>query len=192
MKYWRPLVCLGLFVLTPNLGSAADVPELAPVGKIELPANLDDADNLSGIAWLGNDQIAVCTDEVAHLDVLTRADNQLKLLASPALGDADSEIDLEGLASDEDTLYALGSHSLARKQPDPDKSYERNRERILELNEDANRDQLFRLTMAADGTVAKKDSINLQPLFRQHAVLRPFLKIASKENGVDLGRRRRA
>jgi hypothetical protein len=118
--------------------------------------------------------------------VLERAGDPFKKATSLKLGAEGTEVDLEGLAGQGDVLYAVGSHSLARKQPDADKSYQKNRLRIMEVNEDANRDQLFRLKLDAEGQLAKKDSINLRPLVLQHSLLRPFARLPSKENGIDI------
>lgn len=183
---FRMFCVVYLWIALHALASSAEPPRLEPVERLQLPENLTDADNLSGIALLKNDSLAVCTDEVANLQVLSYSGGKLAVVAAPQLGAEGTEIDLEGLAVSGDVLYAVGSHSLARKAADPDKSYQKNRERIREINEDANRDQLFRVKLAADGSLRAKDSINLQAIFRQHSLLRPFSKLPSKENGIDI------
>jgi hypothetical protein len=114
----------------------------------------------------------------------------------------DEEADLEGLASADGWLWAIGSHSLKRKRVKPEHSDRKSRRRLARIVREENRYILVRLPLeegpdglpvpvrtASDGRTAavlggRGDSI--ADLLRDDPHLAPFLSIPSKDNGVDI------
>ncbi len=114
----------------------------------------------------------------------------------------DEEADLEGLASGDGWLWAVGSHSLKRKRVKPEHSANKSRRRLATVVREENRYILVRLPLeeghdglprpvrrAADGRTAavlggRGDA--LTDLLEDDPHLAPFLSIPSKDNGVDI------
>jgi hypothetical protein len=114
----------------------------------------------------------------------------------------DEEADIEGLASSDGWLWAIGSHSLKRKRIKGDQSGAKARKRLATVVREENRYILARLPLedgpdglpvpvrkAADGRTAavlggRGDSIT--DLLRDDPHLAPFLAIPSKDNGIDV------
>ncbi|MCD0452905.1 DUF3616 domain-containing protein [Actinocorallia sp. API 0066] len=115
---------------------------------------------------------------------------------------ADEEADLEGLASGDGWLWAVGSHSLKRKRVKQEHSAGKSRKRLATVVREENRYILVRLPLeqgpdglpvpvreAADGRRAevlggRGDS--LAELLADDPHLGPFFAIPSKDNGVDV------
>ncbi|MEO5877910.1 MAG: DUF3616 domain-containing protein [Streptosporangiaceae bacterium] len=130
-----------------------------------------------------------------HLTV--RLADLVELPAGP-----DEEADIEGLASADGWLWAIGSHSLKRKRIKHDQSDAKGRRRLATVVREENRYILARLPLetgpdglpvpvrrAADGRTAavlggRGDSIT--DLLADDPHLAPFLAIPSKDNGVDV------
>lgn len=120
------------------------------------------------------------------------------------VADPDEEIDIEGLAYDQDYLWLVGSHSLKRKKAEPDKPAEKNIKRLSTIVPDGNRFLLARIpverqhdsqelarVVAADGRTAAQLRGNTlgNDLMREIAKddqLREFLRIPGKDNGFDI------
>ncbi|GAA2737593.1 DUF3616 domain-containing protein [Actinocorallia aurantiaca] len=114
----------------------------------------------------------------------------------------DEEADIEGLASGDGWLWAIGSHSLKRKRVKPEHPARKSRRRLATVVREENRYILVRLPLeegpdglptpvrrAADGRTAavlggRGDS--LADLLRDDPHIAPFLSIPSKDNGVDV------
>jgi hypothetical protein len=161
--------------------------EVTVVSEVRLMGDLKQADQLSG-ATLHNDLLVICPDEKARLNVLKKAgDDRYELITSPKLlDDNDSELDMEGLASDGAHVYVVGSHSAARKKVEDDKSYEQNRERLAEVKLEPSRDCVVRLKLDPNGEVASKENLNLRDVLDDDKILSRFVRIPSKENGIDI------
>ncbi|MDX6744767.1 DUF3616 domain-containing protein [Actinocorallia sp. A-T 12471] len=114
----------------------------------------------------------------------------------------DEEADLEGLASGDGWLWAVGSHSLKRKRVKPEHSPAKSRRRLGTLVREENRYILVRIPLevgpdglptpvreAVDGRRAevlggRGDS--LAEVLADDPHLGPFFAIPSKDNGVDV------
>src|SRR5262249_39464873 len=101
------------------------------------------------------------------------------------LNDDKREIDMEAAASDGEHLYIVGSHSLHRKRLNAD-DYESNRERQTQVEPHDDSYRLYEIELDRDGKFVSKDRISLLELLKDDDVLRPFCKIPSKENGIDI------
>jgi hypothetical protein len=134
------------------------------------------------------------TGYAGHLTV--RLADLVDLPAGP-----EEEADLEGLARADGWLWAVGSHSLKRKKIKPGQPDAKSRKRLATVVREDNRFILARLPLVTgeDGlphVVARdgdrraallggnKDSIT--DLLADDPHLGPFLKIPSKDNGIDI------
>ncbi len=163
-------------------------------------------DNLSAVVaqgehlWLGG-------DEGTLIDRMTRtADGYgghkrfdlADILDLPERGKKRSEIDIEGLDFDGGYLWVIGSHSRKRSKADPGASDAGNFKLIGEVTAERNRFTLGRVPLTATGKpaarvggrrAARLPSTGKGGLFaalRRDKLIRPFCKIPSKDNGLDV------
>lgn len=99
---------------------------------------------------------------------------------------AGRELDIEGFAVQGRNLYVIGSHSLARKRPRKNNTYEENRVRMSKIKHEKSRYQLYRLKLDGSYQVGRREQINLSSIFNNDPVLSRFTSIPSKENGIDI------
>ncbi|GAA4926735.1 DUF3616 domain-containing protein [Actinoplanes utahensis] len=117
--------------------------------------------------------------------------------------DADEEADVEGLARAGHFLWAIGSHSLRRKQIKDRHEGQKALRRLARIEGQANRQILVRLPIAdvggvptpvreleADGVRHRAAALSvrddLRRLLRDDEHLAPFLPIPGKDNGLDI------
>lgn len=98
------------------------------------------------------------------------------------------EMDIEGIAVEGNYLYVIGSHSSRRNTVKPDKSYKNNRKTFhnKRIDDEVNRDWLYRLKVDAQMQLTEKKRITLRSIIQKHKVLKTFSQIPSKENGIDI------
>jgi hypothetical protein len=118
-------------------------------------------------------------------------------------GPPDEEADIEGIARSGGWLWAVGSHSLARKQIKPHHGVEKAVRRLARVKRQANRYVIARLAVqpGADGrpesvraaTDGRRSALiggagaeSLADLLTDDEHLAPFLAIPSKDNGLDV------
>ena len=164
--------------------------ELTPLGNVEFTGQLDEPHDLSTVQTMG-DVLVIGSDETTHLQVLEKTTATHYKVARdrtiPLLPDSPTEIDIEALAGDGETLYVLGSHSRARQRVRDDRSRVENLRRLEKVKVEASRDHLFRLRVDTHGNPQAPGltSKSLRPLLKRHPVLSLFTKTPSKENGID-------
>ena len=172
------------------VGTLAAAPVLQPLGDVVFLGAWDDAVNFSGAVRVGND-ILVASDEIGRLQTGT-VDAAFRVTRGPDIplpGPLGVELDLEALAVNGSTVYALGSHSSTRSSSDaPEKTAAKNLERLEEGRKPRPaRDVLFRFTYdAATHTASAMAPASLRAAIDGHKVLSPFVALPSKENGIDL------
>jgi hypothetical protein len=175
-------------------------------------------DDLSAVAqtgenlWLGTDE-GVCLERLSALDQGVYGNHKrFDLRGFLALPDGDqSEVDVEGLDVSGGYVWLVGSHSLKRKNPKPEKNTAENLERLADVSRDPNRYLLARIPvlldddsgeyeLAASGPHPSNPSKTLRAAqlpviekrnalsdaLREDPHLGPFAKIASKDNGLDI------
>ncbi|MEX0347525.1 MAG: DUF3616 domain-containing protein [Rhizobiaceae bacterium] len=110
------------------------------------------------------------------------------------------EMDIEAIAVQGETVYVMGSHSVARRKIDAKKNdYRKNRARLLANGrEDAggvdksgwrkaeSRERLLRFRLSDEGMPSGTQEISLADMLDNVPPLRPFRSLPSKENGVDI------
>jgi hypothetical protein len=176
-----PLVILFL------VGLSAPASAVESEGKVQLNGELSEPADLSGLA-LHRGLLVVCTDEGVKLNVLRRS-SPAAFDALPSirlLDDETVEIDAEGVASDGRFVFVVGSHSRARKKLEPERTYENNRRRLTQVDDDDGRSNVFRLELGDDGRAVSQDSISLHDILKNDEILAPFTKLPGKENGIDI------
>jgi Protein of unknown function (DUF3616) len=161
---------------------------IEPLKTIRLQGLSIAGHSLSAIGVVGR-WLLVAGDEGNQLQVLELVKNhyvarpELAVTAN-ATGD---EVDFEGIATDGELVYAIGSHSAKRKKLKPEKSHSDNRTRLDTIEAaSASRDVLVRFRLLASGRVHQFELATLRPLLDAQSVLKPFLGIPCKENGVDI------
>lgn len=150
------------------------------------PSQAEASGNISALAATG-DLLVIGGDEGRAVQVLKKGTDGCYVagteIALPADGAADEEADIEGIARDGDAFYFIGSHSARRKKVEPGKSAAKNRERLLDVAVQESRRGLFRVKGLEGGAVEKA---SLSTFLSQDPVLKLFVPIPSKENGVDI------
>ena len=142
--------------------------------------------NISGIA-LPYGFMALATDESNQLQILKpSAKNHWQNHSTITLSNTPDELDIEALAWQEPYLYALGSHSAKRKKIKSNKSQKENIKRLSQTSLEPARQQLFRIELTKNAEVKEIEILSLQEIFTHDAVLKSFVGIPSKENGIDL------
>ena len=185
--------CLPL-ITQPTYGEII-MPEYSTV----LPKTILAPNNISAIANMG-EYLIVGSDEAVGekgnenvIQLLKRESNgQYQVTHNHLLLEANKsdgrELDIEGLATEGHNVYVVGSHSSKRKKIDPSESYKKNRKTFFDkkIKEEKNRDWLFHLKLSDEGVVQTKEHITLRKIIKNDPVLKTFIKIPSKENGVDI------
>jgi hypothetical protein len=166
--------------------------ELQTVGGLEFIGAWDDATNFSGAVQVGGD-ILIASDEIGRLQTGT-IDAAFRVTRGPDIvltstAGGSVELDLEALAAERSTVYAIGSHSSARSSSDdPKRTAAKNHERLEEgVKPHPERDVLLRFTYDAPthtpGPIARA---TLREAIAGQKVLAPFVALPGKENGIDI------
>ncbi|MGE0813367.1 MAG: DUF3616 domain-containing protein [Vicinamibacterales bacterium] len=188
---------LGL-IIAPLLGACAVGAEppadrFTAIGPVEMVGDWADGTNISAAVVLG-DRVVIGSDEIPSLQLGSWlvSGNRIRVTKTGEVPIADpgTEPDVEALAVAGDHLYAAGSHSSTRARADSaERRYVTNRERLLErdIEPHPERDAVYQLRLAGGQPSATgitratlRDAIQAMP------ALRPFVALASKENGLDI------
>ena len=173
----------------PSEGLLQTLPvRIGQVRQVQLSGAIDAAMDLSGVTVVG-DYLVLGADEGHQLQILLRAPDgdRWSLQQTVALAKKDQEVDIEAITFGAGHLYVAGSHSLRRRRIKPDLSVRKNRERLLDIGEQNSRNRLYRLPFdSASGVLGKAEYIDLSKRLRKDPLLRPFTKLPSKENGVEI------
>jgi len=173
----------------PSEGLLQTLPvRIGQVRQVQLSGAIDAAMDLSGVTVVG-DYLVLGADEGHQLQILLRAPDgdRWSLQQTVALAKKDQEVDIEAITFGAGHLYVAGSHSLRRRRIKPDLSVRKNRERLLDIGGQNSRNRLYRLPFdPASGVLGKAEYIDLSKRLRKDPLLRPFTKLPSKENGVEI------
>ncbi|WP_321325061.1 DUF3616 domain-containing protein [Thiomicrorhabdus sp.] len=177
-----------LFSNTSYSSNNTENPIAKPITKEKLITNSLQIDNLniSGIA-LPYSFMALATDEGNQIQILQSSDSQHWASHSViTLTNNSDEIDIEALAWQAPYLYALGSHSAKRKKLKTNKTQKENQERLNQTSLEPARQQLFRIKLDKNAQAKEIQSLSLQEIIKNDPILKSFVGIPSKENGIDL------
>lgn len=190
--------CL-VFCLFLGLGSAG-VCAAGQIGvkPVKLKGNLHENRDISAIEQVG-EWLYVAADEgrdlqrlkgnaasgYAQASIIGLKDGKLK--KRPSKGD---EFDLEAMAYDgEQTLYVVGSHSAKRQRLKGRErvSADTNIKYLASIQTETARRVLYRLRLDPQGLpVGKAEKISLWKAISGSPLLKPFTRLPSKENGIDI------
>jgi len=148
------------------------------------PINIDPL-NISGVV-VTEQFMALVTDEGNQLELFKLSTNGWQSLQVITLTKSLDEIDIEGLAWQKPYLYALGSHSAKRKKIKDSASQKENLKRLQETSPEVARQQLFRIELNSQFAATDIQSVSLQPLLEANPILKNFIGLPSKENGIDM------
>lgn len=154
---------------------------------VRLPDTFAHADQVSGAQTLGR-FLFLAPDEGRWIQVLESVEEGYRLAGEPiAVLDDNVEADLEALAAEGATLYAVGSHSLKRKRLRPDPHGAKDRQRLQRVEREASRYFLYRMNIDPQtGHAAAIERASLSGLLERDPYLARFSEIPGKENGVDV------
>jgi len=161
------------------------------------------------VLWVAGDETAtverlVADDAAAPTGYAEQTTFRLADLVDLPGEDADEEADIEGLARHGDFLWAVGSHSLRRRQIKARHDGGKALHRLARVTGQANRQVLVRLPVATvgglptpvreltvDGVVHRAAVFgahgdDLRDLLADDEHLAPFLPIPGKDNGLDV------
>jgi hypothetical protein len=181
------IVALVATVAGAGIVSAADRPSLVDrngtavrADVVDLRGDLEKPAHLSGIASVGR-FLLVVSDEARNptvVQVLERDGNAYRVVRNVRLPGGTDEVDLEAVAAEGSTIYVTGSHASTRKTDEG---------RVGEVSVKPSREQFFRFTLSAEGNAENvQGPKSLGGAIRAHAVLKGFVRIPSKENGIDI------
>ena len=161
---------------------------ITQIRTILLDGAVDAAMDLSGVTLAG-DYLVLGADQGHQLQVLQREPgvDRYRLQQKLALAKQDQEVDIKAISYAEGHLYVAGSHSRRRRRFKPELSVRKNHERLLAVEEQGARNRLYRVSFdSASGQLGSPERIDLSKRLRKDPLLRPFCKLPSKENGVEI------
>lgn len=169
------------------------LPEAKKEAEITLSGLKIDPLNISGIAAKG-DLLVLGSDEKSSIQVFKKSGLNTYQATSSGPIELDTpspEIDIEGIAWNDRYVYAVCSHSLARKEIKNDKTVAENHKRLQVISEESaaqKRSQIFRLKLDAEGALVPHslERITLHQILATHPIFERFQRIPSKENGIDI------
>lgn len=148
---------------------------LAPTDKIKFKGKIVAEQNLSAVGFVG-EYILIGSDEGNTVQVLepNKKRSKYRVVQNIELLDNDSkpEVDIEGIAVDDNTVHVAGSHSV---NEDIDRA-QNNRQNIFRF-------QLNFDTGKLESSIEQK---SLQTILEQDLILSQFANIPHEENGVDI------
>ncbi|ATX78990.1 Protein of unknown function (DUF3616) [Mariprofundus aestuarium] len=164
--------------------------------EINLHGAIHAEHDISAAAFLGDILVIGADEAVGHdknenyIQLLKREGDNYRVSSNILVYRGDKEhgreLDIEGLAVEENRIYVNGSHALARKQIKPETEYKKNLNRLATIKMEPGRKQLFRLTLDSMNNVTERKQISLAKIISNDPILAPFSAIPSKENGVDI------
>ena len=141
------------------------------LGPVAVVGEVGGPNNVSGASFVGGFLLLV-SNETAHVEVLKK-DGDRYAVAAPVVLEGrgpvskDDRLDLEAVAAEGATVYAIGSHG-----------------RMRDGTRAPPRDRLFRFTLNKDGTAAGLSTVSLRPVIGANAVLKP--SVPGKEGGANI------
>ncbi len=159
---------------------------ITPLGPLVFNQALDDPENVSAVVVVG-DYLVVGGDETDRVQILKRNGDAYDVIHDLPLNTTGDEIDIEGLTYDGTHVYVIGAHSKTRDKVKPEeKTYAQNRKALKDLDNHPERDVLCRFALGADGAPSGLVSASLRSVIDADDILKRFVPIPSKDNGVDI------
>ncbi len=164
--------------------STATHPEF--LGEVKFLGEVYEAGNVSALGIVG-DLLLIGSDEGNKVQIFKRQGNRYRLIQEILLNEDGSEVDIEGIACENDIVYIVGSHSWKRPKMKVERTYEKNRKMLEQVLFEESRDYVFEFRIDAEGKVVGNiRKTSLRSIIRKNKVLRVFSRVPGKENGVDI------
>ncbi len=193
---WLGVIAAGLIAGSALLAANAQDHSIATV---KFGPGIEASDDVSAIEKVGEFLVVgadepVGADENQNVIQVLRADADGRYVVHKTItvfegSEDEEEMDIEGIAADGRVVYVIGSHSRKRKKLKDSREYRKNRKR-LEIGEKVlGRAWLYRLELSSDGSQvsgSKGGHTKLMQAIKEEDALKPFTRIPSKENGVDI------
>lgn len=141
--------------------------------------------NISGIV-VTEQFMVLATDESNQLELFTKQGKHWLSEQVITLSKKPGEIDIEGLAWQAPYLYALGSHSAKRSKINRSSDQKNNQQLLEKTSLEPVRQRLLRIELNEKLQAVDIQSLSLQPLLQEHPILKDFVGLPSKENGIDM------
>jgi hypothetical protein len=180
----RRLLFLGLTLVLTAYRLAWSA-ELQPAGNVEFTGDIKKSKDVSALCLVG-EFLVIGADEGNKIQILKRDGDRYGVIGDVVLDEHAKEIDIEGIACDGHTVYAIGSHSWKREPIKDNDTYRENRELIATVQPEPSRDSVFRFTLDADGQASALTRTSLRSILDQDKVLKPFSRVPGKEGGLDI------
>jgi hypothetical protein len=185
------------FLLAPAIaGENTKRIELGPFvrisGKILAGSDISAVAMVSSFLVIGSDEAVGIDSNENYIQLLRKTENGYAVHKNILLLQGDQaegkELDIEGIAVEGDYVYIVGAHCLKRKKVKKARSQEKNRKKFHtdRLEEERNRDWLYRVRLDKEGNELERLRISLREIIKNDPVLHPFSRIPSKENGIDI------
>jgi hypothetical protein len=147
---------------------------------VKFRGEIDGPRDISGAVVVG-DFLLIVSDEVKRptaLQVLKKDGASYEVVGNVELPAGNDEVDLEAVAAEGRTVFVTGSHAWTRKIENGD---------IGVPKQKVSREQFFRFELEADGTAGPvAGPKSMTPAIEADPVLKGFVGMASKENGIDI------
>ena len=184
---WEAQIGLCALILATAFLATSVRAEVQKLDEVRFSGSIFEDEDVSGVTRLGEDLLALVADEGAKIQILEKKGRKrYKVVETIALWEEDKEADLEAVATEGKTLYAIGSHSRKRLKVRKKLSREENRRRLATLEAEAGRKVVVRWTLDEDGKLIDRDTMHLEDLILNDPILHRFASIPSKENGIDI------
>ena len=170
--------------------------------SIEISGSIKKPKNISALAIVG-DRLVIGSDETSFVQVLNKSANDYDapsdegkapiILPSSAFANED-EVDIEGIAAENNTVYVIGSHARVRPGGDAHKEkYKENRKNLdnppskFEHPQDFGaRNIVAKFELDSSGVVINLQNSSLKEVLDATYPFKLFRDIPSKENGIDI------
>ena len=139
--------------------------------------------DISDAIYFSDDKVILINDELSTLIEYDLTNN--KVQKTQEVFSINDEADFEAMATYNNQLYILGSHSLKRKKVKKKYKRSKNLQRLEEIKRDDYRYNVVRMDLHSLDP-KQKETASLEFILKNDPVIAPFTNIPSKENGVDL------
>lgn len=200
MKIKMSLLFVVVFIGLPQHQVRAAITFVA--GPIELSGPINKSKNISALAIVGN-RLVIGSDETSFVQVLKKRANGYDapsdegkvpiILPDSEFANSD-EVDIEGIAVENNTVYVIGSHARVRPGADARKeSYKDNRATLDNPPAKFEKSKSFgarnivaRFELDSNGVARNLENSSLKEVFDSTYPFKLFRDIPSKENGIDI------
>lgn len=170
-----------------------------PGSFIKISGDIVAVENVSAVTtW--NDCLIIGSDEGTGTDNKTNCIQLLKIkkdgsckvqhniLVFQGSNEEGNEMDIEGICTEGDCVYVIGSHSARRERFSLNNTYKENQTTFYvdKIEKKRSRDWLYRIRLDAKGNEIDKNMISLRKILMNDPALKAFCEIPAKENGIDI------